>query len=229
MSACRAESEVRHGSASVRTSSTGSPVRSSRAVSVCCRRAGRISQPSVSRSGMHRPRPGTASAFCGVGTAIRSRAATPAWWATQPWSSTSSSGPRRSTARARRSGADVPAGPRGGARAAPRPAGPRSRPAPGWRGGGSAPDRSRPPRPAAPRSGGRASARPCSTTACCACSKCSAENSCTGAASASAVPIALVPTWSSVHSAPSLNPSWSATHPHAGRALAPQDHTRRRR
>ncbi len=44
----------------------------------------------------------------------------------------------------------------------------------------------------------------------CPSSKCSAENSCTGAASASAVPMALVPTWSSVQVAPSLKPSESA-------------------
>jgi hypothetical protein len=45
---------------------------------------------------------------------------------------------------------------------------------------------------------------------CCACSKCSAENNCTGAASTSAVPIALVPTVDSVQSTPSLNPRASA-------------------
>ena len=45
---------------------------------------------------------------------------------------------------------------------------------------------------------------------CWSASKCSAENSCTGLASASAVPIAFVPTRSSVHSAPSANPSPSA-------------------
>ena len=58
---------------------------------------------------------------------------------------------------------------------------------------------------------------------CWSASKCSAENSCTGLASASAVPIALVPTRSSVHSRAlrEAEPVGAAAHP--GGALAPQD------
>ena len=222
MSACRRVSGVRHGSASRPTSSTGAPVRSrgredpasSAGGPASPRRAARggtapaPGRPGSGRPGHRDPVARGDAGWCGDPAVVVDHAA---------------------AGRARRPGR---------ARPTAQPLEPLLVVAPQPRLG--QPDRGLDQRPDGRVQGqrrpadvddaeqlagdaGRGSGAAVQYQGCWACSKCSAENSCTGAASASAVPIALVPTVASVQRRALDEAERVGLRRTRGRALAPQD------
>ena len=116
------------------------------------------------------------------------------------------------------------AGPRAGATGSPRRASPRCRPARRWSGGSVSAGPLTSTTPSSSPVRGSCTGQAVQVQTWWVRTKCSAANICTGAPSASAVPIALLPTTRSDQLAPSVKPSASARRRTADRALPPEQH-----